>query len=331
MKGFGPFLLKRVVYSFFLVLCTIIITFVLLHAAPGDPVTYLAGLGSAPVSAEYIESVRKSYGLDKPITEQFFIYMINIFRGNFGVSMYYRLPVLTIIMDRLPATLLLVGVALVFALLLAILIGTIAAVRKHTVSDSAIRIFSLSGYSIPTFWLAELLVVIFSIWLGWFPATGMHSTQAAQSSVSFVSIQYTLDLLWHLALPATCISLWYLALFTRLTRAGMLQILGKNFITLARAKGLGERTVLMKHALKNALAPLLPVVGWNIGLMLAGATLAETAFSWPGEGSLLYQSLVSRDYPTLLGLVVLISISVVVTNLVADLVYATVDPRVTYE
>lgn len=300
----------------------ITINFIIIHAAPGDPVIALAG---EKADIEYLEMLTVRYGLDKPVHEQLLIYISIVLQGDLGFSYYYEQPVLNLILERMPATLLLMLTAMVFATLLGIGLGVIASKKPYSIKDSIISFVYLIGYSVPTFWLGIILILVFGLRLNLFPIYGMTSPRE-----TYTGIHYVLDVAYHLVLPAFTCSMVYVALYTRLTRGCMLEVLTEDFITTARAKGLDENKVVYRHALKNALLPVITVVGMNTGFLFAGAVLTETVFAWPGLGRLLYQSLYARDYPMLMGILVVISASVIIANLITDIIYSYLDPRIRY-
>jgi peptide/nickel transport system permease protein len=315
------FALKRGLQAIPLILAVIIFTFILIHLTPGDPTFVLTGQEASP---EFIKEVRASYGLDRPLLEQLAIYLVRVLQGDLGYSYFFGEPVLGVILSRMPNTLLLMGIGLTFASVLGVILGVISARRVYAISDNVITVLSLIGYSLPVMWFGQALVLIFSIHFRLFPAAGMMSFGWSLTN----PLDHALDLLWHLALPVLVIGTFQLALITRMTRASLLEVLSKDFIITARAKGLKENVVLYKHALKNALPPIIAILGVNVGTMFAGAILTETVFSWPGMGRFLYDSIFRRDYPAITGLFIVITIAVVVANFAADVAQAYFDPRV---
>ena len=301
----------------------VLLNFIIIHLAPGDPAIILAG--EYETSPEYIEMLREQFGLNKPLYEQFFIYITNIAKGNLGYSLVYKEPVIDLIFQRVPATLLLMSTQLFFAVLLGILLGVSSSILLYTKVDSIITISSLIAYAIPSFWLAQILILLFSIKLGWFPVQGMVSLRTELSG-----LDYIIDVLYHLILPVVTLGAINTALITRLTRSNMLEILGKDFIITAKAKGLSKFTVIFKHALRNALLPVVTIVGMSVGRMVAGSVIVESVFGWPGVGRLLYDAIGWRDYPLILGIFLIISMGIVTTNLITDILYAYLDPRIRY-
>jgi peptide/nickel transport system permease protein len=324
MDTLRVYVVKRLLQSVPLLLFVMAINFLIIHAAPGDPVTYLYG-ASSDVSAEQMERLRAQLGLDRPLYVQFAFYMRNLLAGDLGYSIINRKPVLDLILERVPATVILMSAAFVFSVLAGALWGMLSAVRARTSVDYAATVVSLFGYSMPTFWLGLILILVFSLQLDWFPTMGMVTLGADRTGLAGL-----LDVLHHLVLPTITLGTFYVATYARLTRASMLEVLGQEFITAAWAKGLPGRAVYGKHALRNAMLPVITIVGLQVGFMFAGAVLTETIFAWPGMGGLTYQAILQRDYALLMGLFLIVSVCVILMNLVTDLVYTLVDPRIRY-
>ncbi len=299
------------------------LVFVMVHLAPGDPLMLITGEGD--ISSEQLARLRAEYGLDRPLTTQYVLYLKKIVAGDLGFSYRYRAPVLELIVDRIPATLLLMGPSLVLFIGLGVLLGIIAAQRPNSGVDLLMSGLALFGWSVPVFWLGQLLIIGFALKLGLFPTQGMLNLRAPSQGFGRM-----VDVLWHLALPATALGMRFLALSTRMTRSSMLQVLRLDYMTTARAKGLPERTVLSRHGLPNALLPVITIVGMNVGTMLSGSVLVEVVFAWPGMGRLLYDGVLARDYPLIIGIILIVSMAVVLVNLITDVVYAVVDPRIRY-
>lgn len=319
-RSFGRLLIRRAIQSAFLILLLIILNFLLIHLAPGDPVHLLAGQSG---DEKYYDFIRARFGLDKPPGTQLWIYISSVLRGDFGYSLGYQQPVINVIFARVPATLLLMLSATSLSSVTGVILGVEAARRENSFSDRVINTFALIGHSVPSFSVGHLLLIVFTLRFGIFPAQNMSS-----ANEELTGLDYLLDVLQHLALPAATLAIFYLAQIMRLTRTAMLNVLGEGFITTARAKGLSENQVLYGHALRNALLPIVTIVGSDLGMLLSGAVLVETVFAWPGLGRLMLDSLAMRDYPVLLGLLLLISISVAVVNFITDIMYALLDPRV---
>lgn len=300
-----------------------VVMFIIIHLAPGDPIAAL--VGDFPAPPEYIQHVRAAFGLDRPLGDQLARYVTAVAAGNFGFSFFYQSPVALVILNRAGATALLTSTALVIATGLGVGLGIAAARRPFSWIDNAVSAAALAGFSIPVFWLGQLLIVLFAVALGWLPATGMMSLRAPSTGAA-----HWADVAAHLILPAAALSTGYLTLTTRLTRASMLEALTQDYVRTARGKGLGERMVLLRHALPNALLSILTLIGYNIGFILSGSVLVETVFGWPGLGRLLYDSLFKRDYPLLLGIFLTSGAAAIAANLLTDLAYAYFDPRIRY-
>jgi peptide/nickel transport system permease protein len=315
-------LASRVLQGLALVLAVIVLNFVLVHAAPGDPVETIAG-ASGGMSPQLMAQLRAQYGLDKPLVVQLGIYLGTVATGDFGYSYFFNLPVIALIFDRIPATLLLVLSAVGSAFLLGTALGVLSSRRPNGPLSQFINVLSLVGFAAPVFWTGIMLVILFASVLPILPVSGMRAADA--SGGGWLDV---VDVLWHLILPTLTLALVYLAQYSRLARSSMLDVLGSDFIRTARAKGLAERVVLYKHALRNAVLPVITVLGLQFGNVLAGAILVETVFNWPGLGRLAFESVLRRDYPTILGVLVFSSIVVIVMNLLTDLAYRLVDPRI---
>jgi peptide/nickel transport system permease protein len=314
---------KRALHTIFLLFWVISINFLIVHLAPGDPVSFLAG--GVEASPEYFEAKRKEFGLDKPLITQLGIYLLKVSQGNLGYSIRFEEEVLSLILSRLPATLLLMGTGNIIAAIVGIFLGTLYT-RRSKISETSTTLFAIAGYSMPPFWLGQILLIFFSLYLGWFPTQGMTSMR-----VQHTGIRAVLDVLHHLVLPALTYATYHITILFRLTRSKMLEILSQDFIITARGKGLTRRAIIYRHALPNALLPVVTVIGVSVGFMFAGSVLVETVFAWPGMGRLLFDAIVARDYPLVMGLLVFVCIMVVLANLVTDIIYALIDPRVVYK
>ncbi len=301
------------------------LNFVLVHLAPGDVAQLLAGQ-SGQSSAEYVSQLRHEFGLDRPLAEQFVIYLGRLARFDLGYSYVQQTPVLTLIVDRLPATLLLMVSAITLALGLGVALGVAAARRFGSLLDNAISVGALVVYATPVFWLGLMLIVLFSVDLRLLPPDGMTDTRTSESGLA-----YALDVLRHLVLPAITLALFYVAVYTRLMRSAMLEVLGRDFVTAARAKGLAERTIAWSHAAPNAILPVVTIAGVMFGNMLGGSILVETVFGWPGLGRLIFDALLQRDLNLLLGILFVSSLVVVIANLLVDLAYGLLDPRIVHQ
>lgn len=310
---------RRLAQAVLAVLGIIIVTFVLVHTAPGDPAAALAGEGG---DAAYVEAVRRNFGLDRPLPQQFLTYAANVVQGDLGTSLVRGRPVSEVIGDRLPVTLLLMGTALTLSSLGGIVLGAIAARRPRRALDLTVTTAGVVGYAVPTFWLAQLAVLTLGFRAGWFPVQGL--TDARSTSTGLAA---AFDVARHLVLPAVVLAVSEVAIVARLTRTGLVHELATDYARTARAAGVGSRRVLARHALPNALLPVVTIIGARFGTVLSGAVLVETVFAWPGLGQLLIGATRSRDYPVLLGLVLLASFAVVVANLVTDVINGRIDPR----
>lgn len=317
------YLAKRMAYTLPLVLAAITIIFVLVRLAPGDPTGYL--IGESGASQEVIDQLRRSMGLDRPLIVQLGAYILQVLRGDLGTSVISGAPVLGLILERFPATLLLMASQYTLSSVIGITLGVIAARRPNSTTDNVITFFSLACFSIPVFWLGQMMILIFAYRLGWFPLQGMVNLR-----MGYTGWAHVLDVAHHLVLPVATLAIYNLGLVLRLTRASVIQVISQDYVKVARAKGLKERTVLFRHALRNALLPVITVIGIEVPGLVAGAVLAETVFGWPGLGRLTLDAINARDYPLLMGMFIFISLFVIAANLVVDLLYALLDPRIRY-
>jgi peptide/nickel transport system permease protein len=320
--GIYVYLLKRVLMIIPLILVVLVVNFTLVHLAPGNPAYYLAGDAATP---EYISEMTERLGLNKPLHEQLLIYLRSCLSGDLGSSAIYNQPVLSLIFSRIPATLLLMLTSYIFSLALGVFVGAAAAKKRHSRFDNALSILSLTGYSMPVFWLGILSILVFSLYLKILPAQGMYNAGSGLTGIG-----YAIDVLYHLILPATVLGVYNFATIIRLTRGSVLEQLSQDYITTARSKGLNENQVLYKHALRNALLPVTTIAGIRFGKMFAGAVMTEIVFAWPGLGRLAYDALLMRDYPLIMGMFVIIALLVGVSSFVTDIVYAYLDPRIRY-
>lgn len=285
-----------------------ILVFAIIRFIPGDPARTIAGVHASP---EYIAQVRQELLLDEGLHVQYYVYLTNLLQGDMGRSTFTRRPVTTELYQRFPNTLVLASTAMVIAIIVGMSAGIVSATRRYSLFDNASMLFALFGVAAPVFWLGIMFQLLFSVNLGWFPSGGIGTWQ-------------------HLVLPALTLGLATTALIARITRSSMLDVLGQDYITTARSKGLVERVVIYKHALKNALIPVVTVMGLQFGTLLGGAVLTETVFSWPGVGRLMVDSILARDYPVVQGAVLVLAVFFVAINLVVDIIYAFLDPRITY-
>jgi peptide/nickel transport system permease protein len=315
-------LLSRILQGLALVLAVVVLNFVLVHAAPGDPVETIAG-ASGGMSPELMAQLRTQYGLDKSLPVQLGVYLRKVVSGDLGYSYFFNLPVVSMIAERVPATLLLVISAVLLAFVLGTTLGVLSSRKPNGVLSQFITVLSMVGFAAPVFWMGIMLVILFASVIPILPVSGMRSVDASGGGFKDV-----LDVLHHLVLPTVTLGLVYLAQYSRLSRSSMLDVLGSDFIRTARAKGLAERVVMYKHALRNALLPVVTVLGLQFGNVMAGAILVETVFNWPGLGRLAFDSVLRRDYPTILGVLLFSSIVVIVMNILTDLAYRLIDPRI---
>ena len=296
-----------------------VIIFTVLHLSPGDPAEIM--LGSQATQAD-LERLRAELGLTEPLYVQYVHWLGLVARGDLGRSIWMKRPVLPEVLGRFKATLVLTGAGLALSTIIGLALGILSAVRPNSLLDRLSAVASLFGASMPVFWLGIVLMVIFALWLGWLPASGMLAPYGGGD---------LRDLLLHLALPAVTLAAASVTIIARLTRSTMLETLGQDYIRTARAKGVIERAVVLRHGLKNALIPIVTVVGVQAGYLLGGAVLTETVFAWPGVGTLMVQGILARDFPLVQGCVLVVALSFVVINLVVDLLYAWLDPRIRYE
>jgi peptide/nickel transport system permease protein len=320
--GMGRFLARRLVQAVPTVLLIAVVNFAVLHLTPGDIVDVLAGEAGA-ATPEYVAMLRERFGLDRPLAAQLASYVWGVLKLDLGFSFRHNMPVARLIADRLPATLILMTVSIGLAVAFGVGLGAVAARFANRPVDSVIAILALVSYATPTFWLGLMLIVVFSVKLGWLPTGGMMAVGARLSGGSHV-----LDVARHLVLPAVSLALFYGALYTRLMRAAMLEVYGQDYVRTARAKGMSETQVTLRHVLRNALLPVVTMVGVQVGSLLGGSVLVESVFGWPGLGRLAFEAVQQRDYNLLLGILFASSLLVIAVNLAVDLLYAVLDPRI---
>jgi peptide/nickel transport system permease protein len=302
------FVLRRLGYSLVsLILLSLIIFFFV--RVTGDPAVLLVEPGASQAD---LEAVRHQFGLDKPLPVQYWEFITHLIRGDFGQSFYYRTPVLELYLSRLPNSLMLAVAAMAFSLLIGIPTGIVAAVRVNRWWDSAGKVFALLGLSLPSFWIGLVMILFFSVYLGWLPSSGAGTPL-------------------HIIMPAFALGWYFAAAHMRLTRSSMLDVLGSEYVKLARLKGLPEALVITKHAFKNALIPVLTLAGINLVIMINVAVVVETVFAWPGVGRLLYEGIAFRDFPVVQATVIINGAMVVIASLLVDICYAVIDPRIRFE
>jgi peptide/nickel transport system permease protein len=313
-----------------------LLVFLFLHLIPGNPAVVMLGERASP---ERIAELSNKLGLERPLPEQYLLFVRNLLSGDLGSSIFNQLTIKEQLARRWPATFELAIAATLFAVVIGIPFGILAAVRKNSIADNLATSFSLLGVSLPVFWLGLLLVYLFAVNLQWLPAGGRLSTDV-DALFKPITGFYVFDALFqpqsfwdvtrHLILPAITLGTIPLAILTRITRGAMLEVLSQDYVRTARAKGLSERVVIWRHAFKNALLPVVTIIGLQFGTLLGGAILTETIFSWPGIGSWIYEGILNRDYPVVQGGVIFVALIFVVVNLVVDLSYALLDPRIQY-
>ena len=316
-------IMVRAGYASALLLAVVVLNFTLIHIAPGDIADTIAGdMGGA--TEEVMAQIRADYGLDKPFPVQLGIYLGNVVRLDFGYSFFFNTSVTSLIAERLPATLLLVFTAQIFALVIGVVLGVVSARRPHGLLSHFVTLLALFGYSAPVFWTGIMLLISLSLMLPLFPVAGMIDVTLIDAPLwrQYLSVAH------HLFLPALTLASIFLALYSRLCRASMLEVLGADYIRTARAKGLSEHDTVYRHALKNSLGPVVTLAGLQFSAVVSGAVLVETVFSWPGLGTLALQSILARDTPTILGILFFSALVVIVGNLLTDLVLRLIDPRI---
>ncbi len=314
----GRYLANRIALVLPVLLGISIVVFLMLKLVPGDPAIVLLGPQAEPKD---IEMLRRAWGLDRPLYQQFVAWLAHVLRGDLGLSLEQRLPVSTLVLTRFKNTAILTFASVFVSCTMGLTAGVISATRPRSIFDRLTMLMALFANSMPAFWLGLVLILAFSLGLGWFPVSGMQSIRGEGGF---------LDLLQHLALPAVTLGGATTAIVARLTRSSMLEVIRQDYVRTARAKGLFERRVVVGHALRNALLPVVTVVGLQVGFLLGGAVLTETVFSWPGVGLQLYRAISTRDIPLIQGSVLLIAVVFVFINLLVDALYAYLDPRIRY-
>jgi peptide/nickel transport system permease protein len=341
MRALLSYILTRILLTIPMIFILLTLVFFIIRVMPGDPVKSMLG---AHAPKETMDEVRHQLGLDKPIIDfstnnQFVDYMSAFFHGDLGQSLWYRVPVTTKIAQYFPATLELSFFALLFAVVLGVATGAFAAHKRKSAADYSIRLFGITSYSIPVFWLGLMLQMIFGVAFDWFPIAGRISARVSPQVITglyvidgiiTLNFEQVASALWHLVLPATALGLILCGIFIRLTRANMLDVLKQDYVLAANARGIPSRRVVYKHALKNAFVPILTMMGLEFAYLMSGAVLTETTFSWPGMGSFLVESVNYRDFPALQGTIIFIALLVMGISLVVDILYAIIDPRVRY-
>ncbi|MGQ9630616.1 MAG: ABC transporter permease [bacterium] len=339
MNKVGKYIATRLVVAIPMIFVLLTIVFLILRVMPGDPV--LSMLGGRNVPQELIEKYRVKLGLNKPLYVQYVEYILNIARGNFGTSSRTGEPVLRDILKRFPATFELAFFSMIIAIVIGLLTGTFASTHSDRAADHGLRVFNVGTFATPIFWLGLMLQIIFGVKLGWLPVGGRLDPIVGASfkpitrfyildSILKGDVNLLVDTLKHLILPSLTLGVVLSGLIGRITRSNMLEILNKHYISTARSKGLPERSVTYRHALRNALIPIVTVMGLQFAILLAGAILTETTFSWPGLARYLLQSIDARDFNAIQGTIVFIAILISTINLIVDVIYSVLDPRIKY-
>jgi peptide/nickel transport system permease protein len=331
------YVLKRLLYLVPVLLGVTLLVFVISHAIPGDPARMMAG---QKASHEAVENLRRSMGLDRPLPEQYATYLLGLLRGDLGFSIRNQRPVVEDLQDFFPATLELSLASMLLCVSVGLPLGIISAVRRNRPIDHASRVFSVFGVSMPVFWLGLMLLLLFYRTLGWLPGSGrldIHTDPPAQVTGLYLidtlvegSLGKFGDALLHILMPAFCLSYVYLAIITRIVRSSMISVMGLDFITTARANGISEAAIILKHCLKNSLIPTVTITGLSIGELLGGAILTETIFNWPGMGKYVVDSVNFLDFPAMMGFTLVVALAYVLINLAVDVLYAFLDPQIRY-
>lgn len=309
----GNYIIRHLLASVLVVYCVLTLVFFMIHLVPGDPVMAMVSGGeSGGVTGEKIEWLREQLGLNDPIHVQYGRFLYNAARGDLGRSLYTKRPVVKEVLERFPSTLRLAFASMGLAITMGLVLGTISALRPNSWIDTGSMIFALVGVSMPKFWFGILFILLFCVKLEWFPITGQGGLK-------------------HLVLPALVLGLSHAAIVARLTRSSLLEVMGMDYITTGRAKGLSERLILLRHALKNAMIPVITVLGVQIGSVLSGTVVLEVVFARPGVGRLMVNAILGRDFPVVQGAVFLIALAYVLANLIVDVSYAFFDPRIRYD
>ena len=322
MASYTSFLLRKLLAIFLTFLAAITFVFIMVRIV-GDPFSTLV-LDDPRITPEQIEQIKAVYGLDKPLHEQYIDFIVNTFRGEFGYSLYYQRPAFDVIMERLPWTLLLLLPAIIISTIFSIYLGMKTAWKHGTRYDVTVTSLALFVRSMPHFWLAIIFLMVFGYYLGLFPLSGCVSAGVEYSSIS----DYILDVLWHAALPITVLVIRQIGMYMLYMRNSMVEVMGQDFVWMAKLKGLAEKKVMYRHAARVAILPMVTVTAIRFGFMINGAILTETVFSYPGTGRLIFEAIMNDDYFVVQGAFIIMTITVLLANLVADLLYGFLDPRV---
>jgi peptide/nickel transport system permease protein len=331
------YLVRRVIGTIPVIVLISLLVFLLIHAAPGDPADLLL---SDQASPQDVADARHRWGLDQPIYVQYLHFLINILKGDFGMSFRYADPVISLIGERLPATIELAFVSLLIAIVLGVPLGVWAGAKPNSWADNLGSFFGFFGISMPSFWFGIMLILIVAGYLNWLPSSGRSTYGIASGSETGFYIVTSLfsgnfEAAWdgvkHIILPAIALGTNMMGIIMRVTRSAVLEVMHEDYVRTARAKGVTERTVLWQHVLRNALVPVITVGGLELGTLLSGSIIIETVFAWPGSGSLLISAIQSRDYPLITGTVIIYTLAFVAINFVIDILYAAVDPRIRFD
>lgn len=316
------YIIKRLIYGVLMMVGVVILNFFLIRLAPGDPAEVIAGdMGGA--TEQVLAAIRADYGLDKPLLTQLGLYLADMAQGDLGTSYFFNKPVSELIGARIGATILLVVTAQIFAIFIGTAMGVLAARKPNGIFSGVVSVIATIGYAVPVFWMGIMLLILLASIFPLFPVEGMADIRLRDANF-FVQ---ALDILHHLFLPAFSLAIIYLAIYARLARASMIDVLGADYVRTARAKGASEGSVLFRHALRNAALPIITVAGLQFGALISGALLVETVFNWPGLGTLAFDAILRRDYTTMLGVLFFAAAMVVIANIITDLCYRLADPR----
>lgn len=316
------YIIKKSIYAIITIFLVLVFNYFLFRILPGDPLAML--MRNPKATPEMIESVKAMYGLDKTWYEQFFIYLKDLLHGDLGMSFIYKKDVMEVIAPKILPTVLLFGAAEILAIVIGMFMGVISAWKRGTRLDVATLSVSLFTYAMPVFWLGMIMVSVFSVGLKWFPVAGMTSPGMMIAS----GWETLADIVWHGVLPVLTMTVLLIGEYALTMRNTLTDVLSEDYITTAKAKGFGSKYILRKHAIPNAMLPMVTIIAMNLGMVVGGAVQIETVFSWPGLGNLMYEALNARDYPLLQGLFLLVTVCVVVANYIADITYSYIDPRV---
>ncbi|MEM2912056.1 MAG: ABC transporter permease [Candidatus Bathyarchaeia archaeon] len=326
--GLRSYIIKRIIKSFVLIIFVLTLNFIIFELMPGDPMQFFVSAGK--MKPEMIEEVKRIYGLEKPPLERYGLYVYNMLTWNFGYSFYTTTPVAQEIAARIPNTLLLVGLSTALSIVIGVILGVFAAQKRGGTYDTVSVIASLTTYSLPSFWIGMILILIFHVYLGWFPGAGAWPREWAVNPPQNI-LEIITGRMQYLFLPLLTLTIFSYGGYLLLTRATMLETLTEDYITTAKAKGLSQRAILFKHALKNASLPLITNAALAFGYLFTGAIITEQVFTYPGLGEYLWKGVVFKDFPVIQAMFYIIALAVIIANFIADLAYGIVDPRIKYE